>query len=255
MTKQRAMTRGFVATAALAAALFAPVAADAGRYVPVSTLRAASCPAGYVEAQLSWGDKCLRSGEYCKVGNVQYRRYGFDCPASGHLTSSATRRAATPVAAVTLTLRRAVLLGRRSRTHACTRGPLPDRRCSPGAYMPRLTKTVLCSPGFRTGSIRDVPQSVKFAVEREYGLRPTLYGRTIEIDHIVSLELGGSNSIANLYPEPGRGAANYHVKDRLENRLHDMVCAGRIGLRTARRQIASNWRALYGRVFGARATN
>ena len=47
-----------------------------------------------------------------------------------------------------------------------------------------------------------------------------LYGRTIEIDHIVSLELGGSNDIANLYPDPGSGRANYHVKNRLENSLH-----------------------------------
>jgi hypothetical protein len=30
---------------------------------------------------------------------------------------------------------------------------------------------------------------------------PKKYGKTLEIDHIVSLELGGSNDIANLYPE------------------------------------------------------
>ena len=60
-----------------------------------------------------------------------------------------------------------------------------------------------------------------------------LYGRTIEIDHIVSLELGGSNDIANLYPEPGSGRANYHVKDRLENKLHDLVCSGAMTLRAA----------------------
>jgi hypothetical protein len=75
------------------------------------------------------------------------------------------------------------------------------------------------------------------------------YGRTIEIDHIVSLELGGSNSIANLFPEPGSGAASYHVKDKLENRLHDMVCSGGITLRSAQRQIAANWETLYRTVF------
>ena len=76
------------------------------------------------------------------------------------------------------------------------------------------------------------------------------YGRTIEIDHIVSLELGGSNDISNLFPEPGAGAVNYHSKDRLENRLHDMVCAQQITLAAARHGIASNWKTLYGRVFG-----
>jgi Protein of unknown function (DUF3761) len=45
-----------------------------------------TCPAGFVHAYLSWGEKCLRAGEFCKVGNAEYRRYGFACPLSGHLT-------------------------------------------------------------------------------------------------------------------------------------------------------------------------
>jgi len=90
----------------------------------------------------------------------------------------------------------------------------------------------------------------KFAVEREYGMPTAYYGRTMEIDHIVSLELGGSNTIANLYPEPGAGAANYHIKDRLENRLHALVCSGAIMLRAAQSGIARDWEALYRRVFG-----
>ena len=81
-------------------------------------------------------------------------------------------------------------------------------------------------------------------------MKPKSYGRTIEIDQIVSLELGGSNDIANLYPEPGSGKASYYVKDKLENRLHAMVCAGSITLAAARRGIASNWETLYERVFG-----
>ena len=31
-----------------------------------------------------------------------------------------------------------------------------------------------------------------------------LYGGTLEIDHIVSLEIGGSNDIANLFPEKAK---------------------------------------------------
>jgi len=57
----------------------------------------------------------------------------------------------------------------------------------------------------------------------------------------VSLELGGSNDIANLFPEPGSGAANYHLKDRLENRLSELVCRGQISLRFAQRLIATDW--------------
>src|SRR5206468_201451 len=109
-----------------------------------------------------------------------------------------------------------------------------------GAYSTGLTKAVICSSSFRTGPIRNVPDSVKHAVEVEYGLAPKSYGRAIEIDHIVSLELGGSNDIANLFPEPGRGAADYHVKDKLENQLHRMVCAGAITISAARQRIASD---------------
>jgi hypothetical protein len=38
-----------------------------------------------VLAHLSWGVKCLRAGEFCKVGNKEYLRYGFYCPATRHL--------------------------------------------------------------------------------------------------------------------------------------------------------------------------
>jgi hypothetical protein len=131
------------------------------------------------------------------------------------------------------------------------RGALPDRRCSPGAYYSRLTKAVICSPGFHTGTIRNVPQSEKFQVESEYRMAPSYYGRTIEIDHIVPLELGGSNEMANLFPEPGSGSANYHLKDELENRLRDLVCSGAMPLQTAQDQIAANWKGLYEQVFGA----
>ena len=132
----------------------------------------------------------------------------------------------------------------------CLRSVRPDVRCSPGAYSSKLTKRVVCSSSFRTDTIRNVPQSEKFAVERAYGMEAKAYGRTLEIDHIVSLELGGSNDIANLFPEPGSGHASYHAKDKLENRLHDMVCKGDITLRRAQRAIASDWVALYERVFG-----
>jgi hypothetical protein len=245
-----------VALAGLAAAGAVAAGAGATRRGPART----ACDPGYVQAQLSWGVRCLRVGEFCKVGNIEYHAYGFDCPPSGLLTAygTAARGAAPPVpaagSAALPAVGAAVLLAPRTSTGGCRRGPLPDRRCSPGAYSAGLTTAVICSPGFRTATIRNVPQSEKFQVEAEYGLRPAYYGFTIEIDHIVPLELGGSNDSANLFPEPGSGAANYHVKDALENALHDLVCSGAIGLRAAQRAIAANWEALYRRVFGVPPT-
>ncbi|CAB4688573.1 MAG: DUF3761 domain-containing protein [Actinobacteria bacterium] len=143
-----------------------------------------------------------------------------------------------------------VLLASRTKTTGCHLGAIPDPACSPGATYSALTKNVICSSTFRTSAIRHVPTSEKHAVEVAYGLVPKSYGHTLEIDHIVSLELGGSNDIANLYPELANANPGYHVKDKLENRLHSMVCAGSITLRDAQVGIATNWIALYKRVFG-----
>jgi hypothetical protein len=150
-------------------------------------------------------------------------------------------------------LGRTVLLAPRTRTSDCVLDSLPDRRCSPGAYSTGLTKAVICSPHFDTGMVRRLPRSKKYAVEREYGLPPGLFRDALQIDHIVPLRLGGSNSIANLFPEEyvfADHSPGYRVKDRLDTRLHRLVCAGRISLRTAQRRIAADWERLYREVFG-----
>jgi hypothetical protein len=145
-----------------------------------------------------------------------------------------------------------VLLAARVKESGCKLGPNPDRACSPGAYDKGLTKTVLCDPSFRTGPIRKVPDSLKRKVKVEYGMQPKKYGKLLEIDHIVSLGLGGSNNIANLFAEGLYAHPGYKAKDNLENRLHMMVCAKpeQISLSSARRRIAIDWQALYRSVFG-----
>jgi hypothetical protein len=145
---------------------------------------------------------------------------------------------------------RTLLLAHRVQQSHCRLGALPDRRCSPGAYSSGLTKRVICSSGFRTSDYRNVPLAEKRAVEQEYGLAPKSYGSMLEIDHIVSLELGGSNDIANLYPERANAHPGYHVKDKLENKLHKLVCANLLDLTRTRRAIASNWERLYLKIYG-----
>jgi hypothetical protein len=64
------------------------------------------------------------------------------------------------------------------------------------------------------------------------------------------LELGSSNSIKNLWPQSYRKQPwNAHVKDALENELHDEVCSGQMDLKAAQQAIASNWIDAYKRVF------
>ena len=143
-----------------------------------------------------------------------------------------------------------VYLGKVTKSSGCTLGPEPDAACSPGAYYSKLTKKVLCAPVFTTKKIRNVPDSVKHAIEQHYGLPARSYGNTLEIDHIVSLELGGSNDPANLFPEKVDANPGYRVKDRLENKLHQLVCAGKLYFPTVQKQIAKDWESLYKKVYG-----
>ena len=77
----------------------------------------------------------------------------------------------------------------------------------------------------------------KNRVYLNYGIRRDKSG-AYEVDHLISLELGGSNSIRNLWPEKQPGARS---KDKIENRLHEDVCDGTISLRTAQKQIVRWW--------------
>jgi Excalibur calcium-binding domain len=124
------------------------------------------------------------------------------------------------------------------------RGPLPDRRCTPGARLSKATKTDVCTPGY-SSRVRNVSQSLKNAVYAEYDLTTHFNGRTGEVDHLVSLELGGSNAEANLFPEAALPHPGSKDKDRLENKLHALVCKGRLALATAQRAIARDWVAAY----------
>lgn len=59
------------------------------------------------------------------------------------------------------------------------------------------------------------------------------------------MELGGSNSLRNLWPESYHTTWNARVKDRLEDKLHKLVCAGQLDLATAQRAIATDWISAY----------
>jgi hypothetical protein len=131
-------------------------------------------------------------------------------------------------------------LGRRSKTFNCqVQNDLPDPACTPGAALPGVTTAQICTPGYAS-SVRDVPQGEKNQVYIEYGIRTHREGE-YEVDHLVSLELGGSNDIANLWPEAAEPRPGFHEKDRFENYLHDQVCSGRMELQEAQRRIAQNW--------------
>lgn len=120
-------------------------------------------------------------------------------------------------------------------TTCVVRSGLPDPRCTPGAVQ-STDRRAVCTPGWATAH-RNVTSATRARVYREYGLSGPHPFPAWEVDHRVPLELGGSNSIRNLWPEHGPAA-----KDDLEDSLHARVCSGRMALRRAQAVFQSDWR-------------
>jgi len=139
------------------------------------------------------------------------------------------------------------VLGAQTKTTGCSvRGALPDPDCTPGAAIPTATTADICKSGYAS-SVRNVPAGTKAKVYREYGITSHPTG-SYEVDHLVSLELGGSNDIANLWPEAAEPAPGFHEKDVVENYLHGQVCSGKMTLSTAQQEISTNWLNIYSTV-------
>ena len=85
MRSLKIRTAGLLAALALLGAVPA-ASVDASPAGVPHAVAAKSCPPGYTHARLSWGEKCLRAGQFCKKGaNREYHRYGYHCKRNGHL--------------------------------------------------------------------------------------------------------------------------------------------------------------------------
>lgn len=119
---------------------------------------------------------------------------------------------------------------------------VPDPVKTPGDILTTDLERI-CTPGY-TKTVRNVPQKLKRRVFAEYGIAGH-YG-DYEVDHLISLELGGSNSIKNLWPESFvTNPLNARLKDGLEHRLHHLVCSGQLNIVEAQAKIAGNWVQAY----------
>lgn len=105
----------------------------------------------------------------------------------------------------------------------------------------------ICRKGF-TKTIRPAvvyTNGVKFKLMREARI-PAEDAGLYELDHIVPLAVGGHpRKVANLQLQPYEGEFGAKQKDRLELKLHQMVCKGEIDLSTAQREIGSDWTTAY----------
>ncbi len=124
-------------------------------------------------------------------------------------------------------------------------GTYPDPALTPGDVLPGVTAREVCQAGY-SASVRNVSADEKAAVYRRYGLA-NAPGQH-EVDHFISLELGGSNALTNLWPETYEPRPGAHEKDRVEDYLHQQVCAGAMTLAQAQEAIRTDWVAVYARI-------
>ena len=119
---------------------------------------------------------------------------------------------------------------------------LPDHDLTPGAVILGVTAEQVCRPGW-AASRRHVTKATKRLVFRRYQIayEPKKY----EVDHLISLQLGGSNDIKNLWPEPYEPKPGALEKDRIEGELHRRVCRHDITLEEAQKTISADWVSFY----------
>jgi hypothetical protein len=130
--------------------------------------------------------------------------------------------------------------------------PLPDPACSPGAVNPTVTVAVLTATGFTTDCLRDKATSAnrKEVTYQWYKIPKPAHnsgqGMVCELDHIISLEIGGADTLENIWPQCGPSRAVlrnrfFKQKDAVEHFLAGEVAAHRMALADVQRGIAEDW--------------
>lgn len=128
-------------------------------------------------------------------------------------------------------------------------GPRPRTAITPGETRPITLEEVCRYPAAEVVS-PDIPASVQSQVFAAYGIKGPQTSQ-FEVDYLITPDLGGAESMRNLWPQPYSARWNARVKDKLEQRLHELVCGGKLDLATAQRDIAVDWIAAYKKYVGA----
>ncbi len=125
-------------------------------------------------------------------------------------------------------------------------GPKPKTGLTPGETRP-ITIAEVCHTAQAEVVTRNIPEDIRRKVFSEYGISE--HAGNFEVDYLITPDLGGAPSIRNLWPQPYSARWNARVKDRLEQRLHQLVCDGEVDLRTAQHDIATDWIGAYKKYF------
>jgi hypothetical protein len=127
-------------------------------------------------------------------------------------------------------------------------GPKPKAGLTPGETRPITIDEICRNPQAEVVTM-NIPEETRRKVFSEYGI--SARADDFEVDYLITPDLGGAQSIRNLWPQPYSARWNAHVKDRLEQRLHQLVCERKVDLTTAQHDIAVDWIGAYKKYVGA----
>ena len=134
---------------------------------------------------------------------------------------------------------------------------LPNPQVTPGAINPAVNQSNIHSTICESGYTKTIRPSSSYTnrikhsqLDSGYNYRGDTNASDYEEDHLVPLEVGGNpSSIKNLFPQPWLVTWNAGKKDRLENKMHSLVCSGAISLAAAQKVFKTNWIAGYQKYF------
>jgi hypothetical protein len=118
--------------------------------------------------------------------------------------------------------------------HGCHPGALPDRRCTPGRADTQDLQ-VICHTS--TALRRHVTRRTELGILAAYGI-PLAQKNRYKIDHLIPLEMGGSNDPANLWPQL---VAESLRKDLSERLAHELVCRHHASVAELQQRFTEDW--------------
>ena len=124
---------------------------------------------------------------------------------------------------------------------------LPNGYQTPGATLKVDAKQV-CAADFAS-KLKPVANWQREQALERYGQRPEDFKG--DLDHLVPAILGGSNDPDNLWPMNASGEMTVEAKARLTEKLHQMVCDGKMSLKDAQNAFKKDWTKSYKLYMGA----
>ena len=130
---------------------------------------------------------------------------------------------------------------------------MPNPKLTPGLTNPAVTQknigTTICVVGY-TKTIRppvSYTNKLKYdQLHSGYNVQGDTNMRNYEEDHLIPLEVGGHpSSKLNLFPQYYAATYGARVKDRLENKIHLLVCSGKITLKAGQAAFVPDWTVGY----------